>query len=289
MIDQQQTNSKYNKIRKSISQAVGIVAREINANIIVTLTRKDLEAIDEETTLTTDIRAVVFKRTESGTYLEQIYETQLLKEMDSLQPIKDLLRDFVTKKILLLGDRVICVGDDTLGVGFSGLVFVLDIDEIFFKVSTHKLTENVDSAAFESIVNIALELAKEGREGKKIGTAFVIANLDEIKPYLKQLIFNPFLGYAPEHKRIQDPKLKETMKEFSQLDGIFVIDRDGTVISAGTYIDIDTSKIDVGQGFGTKHRCCAAITRAIPAIALVLSESGVVRIMKDGKIVARLN
>ena len=79
------------------------------------------------------------------------------------------------------------------------------------------------------------------------------------------------------------------MKEFSQLDGIFVIDRDGTVISAGTYIDIDTSKIDVGQGFGTKHRCCAAITRAIPAIALVLSESGVVRIMKDGKIVARLN
>src|SRR3989338_1128687 len=289
MIDQQQTNSKYNKIRKSISQAVGIVAREINANIIVTLTRKDLEAIDEETTLTTDIRAVVFKRTESGTYLEQIYETQLLKEMDSLQPIKDLLRDFVTKKILLLGDRFICVGDDTLGVGFSGLVFVLDIDEIFFKVSTHKLTENVDSAAFESIVNIALELAKEGREGKKIGTAFVIANLDEIKPYLKQLIFNPFLGYAPEHKRIQDPKLKETMKEFSQLDGIFVIDRDGTVISAGTYIDIDTSKIDVGQGFGTKHRCCAAITRAIPAIALVLSESGVVRIMKDGKIVARLN
>lgn len=288
MIDQQQTNSKYNKIRKSISQAVGIVAREINANIIVTLTRKDPEAIDEET-LTTDIRAVVFKRTESGTYLEQIYETQLFKEMDSLQPIKDLLRDFVTKKILLLGDRVICVGDDTLGVGFSGLVFVLDIDEVFFKISTHKLTENVDSAAFESLINIALELAKEGREGKKIGTAFVIANLDDIKPYLKQLIFNPFLGYAPEHKRIQDPKLKETMKEFAQLDGVFIIDRDGTVISAGTYLDIDTSKIDVGQGFGTKHRCCAAITKAISAIALVLSESGVVRIMKDGKIVARLN
>ncbi len=288
MINEQPTNTKYTKIRKSISQAVGTIAKEINSNIIVTLTRKDLESPDEEN-LTTDIRAVVFKRTETGTYLEQIYETAILKDMDSLQPIKDLLRDFVTKKVLFLGDRVICVGDDTLGVGFSGLIFVLDIDEVFFKVSTHKLTEHADSAAVESLINIALEIAKEGREGKKVGTAFIITALEDIKPYLKQLIFNPFLGYPAEQKRIQDPKLKETVKEFAQLDGVFIIDKDGTIISAGTYVDIDTSRIDIGHGLGTKHRCCAAITKAISALAFVVSESGVIRIIKDGKIIARLN
>lgn len=288
MIDQQQTNSKYNKIRKSISQAVGIVAREINANIIVTLTRKDLEAIDEETTLTTDIRAVVFKRTESGTYLEQIYETQLLKEMDSLQPIKDLLRDFVTKKILLLGDRVICVGDDTLGVGFSGLVFVLDIDEIFFKVSTHKLTENVDSAAFESIVNIALELAKEGREGKKIGTAFIIGDR-EVLNYTRQMIINPFASVDESARLITDPILKETVKEFAQLDGVFIIDENGVIMTSGAYISVDSSDLHLPHGLGTKHRNCAALTAKTNAIAVVVSESGgKVRIFKNGKIAITL-
>lgn len=287
-MEAQQTSTKYTKIRKSLSQAVTTIARETNSNIIVTLTRKDPDAIDEEN-LSTEIRSVVFKRTETGTYLEQVYETKFLKDMDSLQPIKDLLRDFVTKKILLLGDRVICAGDDTLGVGFSGLMFLLDIDEVFFKVSTHKLTENVDSAAFESIINIALELAKEGREGKKVGTAFIIGDLESIRPYIKQLIFNPFMGYAQEQKLIKDPLLKETIKEFSQLDGVFIINKDGTIHSAGTYINVDSANIDIGSGFGTKHRCCAALTKTIPAIAVIVSESGVVRIIKDGKIIAKLN
>ncbi len=287
-METQQTSAKYTKIRKSLSQAVTTIARETDSNIIVTLTRKDPEATEDEN-ISTEIRAVVFKRTETGTYLEQVYETKLLKDMESLQPIKDLLRDFITKKIINLGDRVICAGDDTLGVGFSGLMFLLDIDEVFFKVSTHKLTENVDSAAFESLINIALELAKEGREGKKVGTAFIIGDIEEIRPYLKQLIFNPFMGYAPEQRIIQDPILKETVKEFAQLDGIFVIHKDGTIHSAGTYVNIDSSRIDIGPGFGTKHRCCAAITKAIPTIAVIVSESGVVRIMKDGKIIARLN
>lgn len=287
-METEQTNTKYTKIRKSLSYAVTIIARETDSNIIVTLTRKDPEAPEDET-LSTEIRAVVFKRTETGTYLEQVYETTLLKEMDSLQPIKDLLRDFVTKKILLLGDRVICAGDDTLGVGFSGIMLLLDVDEVFFKVSTHKLTENVDSAAFESLINIALELAKEGREGKKIGTAFIMGDVEEIRPYIKQLIFNPFMGYATDQRMIQDPMLKETVKEFAQLDGVFIINKDGTIHSAGTYINIDSSRIDIGPGFGTKHRCCAAITKAIPVIAMILSESGVLRIMKNGKIISRLN
>ncbi|MBI2565378.1 DNA integrity scanning protein DisA nucleotide-binding domain protein [Candidatus Woesearchaeota archaeon] len=278
-----------NPIQESISQAVGTIARNIKANIIVTLTRKEVEIISAEESLSTDVRAVVFKRTDTGAYLDQIHETTLLKKMDSLKPIKDLLSDFVTKKIISKGDRVICVADETLGVGFSGLMFILDIDDVFFKVSTHKITENIDSDAFESLINIAFELVQEGREGKKVGTSFVVGDYNELKQFCRQLIFNPFQGYSEEKCKIQDPEIKETVKEFSQLDGAFIIERNGRIQSAGTYLDLDTSDVEIPDGFGTKHRCCAAITKKCDAIAVVLSESGVVRILKKGKIIARLN
>ncbi len=277
------------RIRHSISQAVGTIAKEIKANVIVSLTRKEADTFTNEERLSTDVRAVVFRRTDKGAYMDQIYETSLLKKMDSLQPIKEFLREFVANKILQQGDRVICVADDTLGVGFSGLIFILDIDEVFFKVSAHKLTENIDDAAFETIVTIAMELAKEGREGRKIGSAFIIGNETDLKPYCRQMIFNPFQGYPMEQRKIQDPALKETVKEFSLLDGVFTVSRDGTILSAGTYIDIDTADVEIPVGFGTKHRCCAAISKAKDVIAVVLSESGVIRIMKSGKIIARLN
>ena len=34
-------------------------------------------------------------------------------------------------------------------------------------------------------------ITEEGREGKKVGTAFIIGDKDLLKPYLKQLIINP--------------------------------------------------------------------------------------------------
>ncbi len=287
MLASQQIPSIFSTIQYSMAHAVTVIAKEIGANIVVTLTRQEGVVVDEES-LTIDMRAVVFRQTLEGQFLQQIHEAKLVKDMDSLQPIKDLLRDFVNKKVLSRGDRVICVGDDTLGVGFSGLMFILDVDDVFFKVSTHKLTEFMEPGCFDSLIGIALEIAREGREGKRVGTAFVIAHPDEIKPFIKQLILNPFLGYATEQKRVIDPGLKETLKEFAQLDGIFIISREGIVVSAGSYLNVDTAKVEIGAGFGTKHRCCSAITKEIDAIAIVVSESGVVRVMKNGKIIARL-
>ena len=100
---------------------------------------------------------------------------------------------------------------------------------------------------------------------------------------------NPFLGYPEESRKITDPRMKETLKEFAQLDGVFIIEDNGTILSAGTYIDIDTTKLEIPEGLGTRHRCCAAITHNTDAIAVLVSETGGrVKVFKKGKMVMTL-
>ena len=165
---------------------------------------------------------------------------------------------------------------------------MFDVDSIFFNISTHKLADNISSEIIETAIDLALEISREGREGKKVGTAFIIGNKD-ILQYTKQLIMNPFLGYPEESRKITDPRMKETLKEFAQLDGVFIIEDNGTILSAGTYIDIDTTKLEIPEGLGTRHRCCAAITHNTDAIAVLVSETGGrVKVFKKGKMVMTL-
>ena len=155
-------------------------------------------------------------------------------------------------------------------------------------MSTHKITQNVTPGVIESVLSISKELCQEGREGKKIGTTFIIGRRDDVVKHTRQLIINPFTGYADDERSIMDPGLRETIKEFSQLDGAFVIDNDGTIITAGAYITANTDNIEIPNGFGTRHRSAAAITKETDAIAVVISESNSIRVLKDGKIIMRI-
>ena len=160
--------------------------------------------------------------------------------------------------------------------------------DIFFKLGKQNISEYISPEIIEAILNIAIELGREGREGKKIGTAFVVGSISELNKYLKQLIINPFRG-LDEKVKINNPHIKETIKEFAQLDGVFVVDEEGYIVSAGTYLNINSSDIDLPQGFGTRHRACAAITKETSAIAITVSESGgIVRIFKEGRIAVRI-
>ena len=95
-----------------------------------------------------------------------------------------------------------------------------------------------------------------------------------------------FIKYSFENKpKVTDPDLKETIKNFAQLDGVFIINLDGEILSAGTYINTDASELEFPDGFGTKHRSLAALTKETNAIAVVVSETaGKVRVLKQGRI-----
>ncbi|WP_373839249.1 diadenylate cyclase [Methanospirillum sp.] len=136
------------------------------------------------------------------------------------------------------------------------------------------------------IIKLAIEIAREGREGKPVGTAFVLGDSDAVLERSRQLILNPLAGHSSEERKITNPDMRENIKELALLDGAFVIREDGTVEAAGRYISIDTGNVQLTKGFGTRHVSVAAITQETKAIGIVISESGgQIRIMAHGKII----
>ncbi|MEE9311267.1 MAG: diadenylate cyclase [Planctomycetota bacterium] len=154
------------------------------------------------------------------------------------------------------------------------------VSRIFTKGKT-----GVKAEAFERAMQLLVQLSEEGREGKAIGTCIVMGDSEVVREYSQQLTINPFRGYSDNERNILDPSLEETMKEFSHLDGAFVISRDGIIQSAGTYLSPPAEvRVDLVSGLGTRHRVAAAMTKATKAVALVLSQStGKVTVYRGGK------
>jgi hypothetical protein len=136
----------------------------------------------------------------------------------------------------------------------------------------------------ERVLQISTALAREGREGKAIGAIFVIGDYDRVQTMSRQLVINPFRGYADEEKSVLDPSLEETLKEFATIDGAFLIRGDGVVEAAGTYLRPEVAAEDLPSGLGARHAAAAGITAATGALAVVISQStGRVSLFKTGE------
>ncbi len=161
--------------------------------------------------------------------------------------------------------------------------------EIFQSVDQPKLTEHIKRVVFQRVLTIALELASEGREGKPVGTIFVLGDDKNVLQYCKQIILNPFKGYPESERNILDDNMKETIKNFATLDGAFIIKGNGIIISAGTYIKSAKVSETLPQGLGARHACAAGITAATKSIAITISEStGTVRIWRRGEMITEI-
>ena len=161
--------------------------------------------------------------------------------------------------------------------------------EMFQTVDQPPLTEHIRRAVFERVFNLALELAAEGREGKPIGAIFVLGDSVQVKANSRQMIMNPFKGYSEAECNILDKNITETVKEFSTIDGAFVIKGTGTIVSAGTYLLPKVLAEELPQGLGARHAAAAAITAATKSIAITISEStGTVRIWRKGQLITEI-
>jgi DNA integrity scanning protein DisA with diadenylate cyclase activity len=124
-----------------------------------------------------------------------------------------------------------------------------------------------------------------------VGTLFVVGDHRRVEALSGQLILNPFQGYPPEQRNILDPRLEETVKELSTLDGAFIVSGEGTLIAAGAMLKTSTTD-DHGlpQGLGARHHAAAGITAATNAIALAVSQStGSVTLFRRGRIIAQID
>ncbi len=152
-----------------------------------------------------------------------------------------------------------------------------------------RISEAVQPDLFQAILNLAIELADTGREGKPIGTAFIVGDHEKVMQLSKQMIMNPFKGYDEDDRNIASTAMKETIREFSAMDGAFVIADDGTILAAGRYLGAAIDESTLPRGLGSRHIAAAGITTLTRAVAFVISESsGDVRIFRDGRIIMHI-
>ena len=157
---------------------------------------------------------------------------------------------------------------------------------VYEEICTEK--REVDARVLEQTVSLAVEIAREGREGRKIGTLFVVGDSGEVIKRSKPLILDPLHGHPDESKQIENPDMRETIKELAQLDGAFLVSNAGVVLSAARYIDAASDSLDLPLGLGSRHVAGASISRQTRAVAVVVSESSMVRMFDDGELVSEI-
>jgi diadenylate cyclase len=158
--------------------------------------------------------------------------------------------------------------------------------QVYEEICTEK--REVDTRVLEETVSLAVEIAREGREGRKIGTLFIVGDSGEVMKRSKPLILDPLHGHPDESKQIENPDVRETIKELAQLDGAFLISNAGVVLSAARYIDAASDSLDLPLGLGSRHMAGASISRQTRAVAVVVSESSMVRMFDDGELVSEI-
>ena len=193
----------------------------------------------------------------------------------------------LSKGLIRRNDRIVCLSGSPK-YGILDNLAVLDLEREFELLSSGSLDiagQMAQPEVFERLLTIVLELAVEGKEGRPLGTVFVLGDHEKVLSMSSQMVINPFTAVPEEEKNILDPALKETLREFSSIDGAFVIRDDGVVLAAGRHLAPSMETSELPQGLGARHRSAAGITALTNAIAVVISEStGDVRIFSRGKL-----
>ena len=197
----------------------------------------------------------------------------------------------VSRGLLSRGDTVVSLS----GVPNSGSLdslLVIDIGREFPTVLANPTATplgDVEPQVLEKVLQSATDIAREGREGRPVGTTFVVGDYERVLPSCRQMVINPFRGYREEEKNILDPSLGETVKEFSTIDGAFILRGNGEIMSAGTFLRPEKSAVNLPSGLGARHAAAAALTSFTASIAVVVSQStGSVTLFKGGGLLMSL-
>ncbi len=207
------------------------------------------------------------------------FSTQRLAQLRSAMLVA------LTRGVISFNDRICCIGGIAGSNQFDTMV-VVDVEREFQTLltgHTDLLPEDVKPEVLERVIAVATELAVEGREGRPVGCLFVIGDTAKVEKLTKPLVLNPFYGYKEEDRNILNPFMDETVKEFSSIDGAFVIRGDGVVVSAGSLIQATDNDHALPSGLGSRHAAGAAVSVATQAIAIVVSSStGQVTLFRRG-------
>jgi len=205
-----------------------------------------------------------------------------------INQIKMAIIQALSKGLVKKGDKWVCLSGIPQSKVLDNLL-ILEFGTEFEMIASSDLpviSEIVMPEVFDALLSLVLEISIEGKEGRKpIGTIFVLGKHEDVLKFSHPMVINPFQGYPEEERNILDPRLKETVKEFSSIDGAFILREDGVILAAGRHLDASGENIEIPLGLGSRHRAAAGITSLTDALAIVISEeTGGIRIFHHGKI-----
>ena len=197
------------------------------------------------------------------------------------------------------------VADDILAPGctvvalYSGFeaghldtMSVIDLGEHLDRLTGRDLRQletRVPLDTLKTVVDLAVEIGREGREGQPVGTIFVVGDTRKVLTCSRPVGFDPVRGYSRKERNLNDLRVREGIKEIAQMDGAIIVSADGTVEAACRYLDSSAANVTLSKGLGARHWAAAAISRATNAIAVTVSQSnGTVRIFQNGEVVLRI-
>jgi DNA integrity scanning protein DisA with diadenylate cyclase activity/mannitol/fructose-specific phosphotransferase system IIA component (Ntr-type) len=280
---------RHNRFNRLLLRKAETIARESRCAAILLFADTFAGGIDGANGLpkfrTILITRAATERPPEGKHIETSIEVRSLSRHRLSQTRSAILLG-LTRGLFKYTDRLCCIG----GLPSSNqldTVMLVDIEREFQSVidrDNDLLPRSVKIEVMERMIGIATDLAVEGREGKPVGTLFVIGDTERVNAMTKPLVLNPFFGYRPEDRNVLNPFMDETIKEFAVMDGCFIIHGDGVLESAGSMLHpLGEHYENLPGGFGTRHSAAAAITKAADCISICVSAStGQVTLFRKG-------
>jgi diadenylate cyclase len=278
-------------VNKTMIESAIKLAREVKASCVLVCVDVKSELAELPEDVKTSVHFILVTRED-----EDIPESlaKYSKKLDipnvnlnRVGKIKIAIAKGIVSGLFKKGDKIICLS----GVpkfGYADSIFLIDVGKEFEILTSdfiNDVVEAVQPEVFNAVLNIACELAAQGRENRKVGTIFVLGDDEKVLQFSRQMIMNPFSGYSENERNILNPELEETIKEFSAIDGAFVIKSNGVIVTAGRHLSAALESKDFPSGLGSRHIAAAGITNVTRAVAMVVSESsGNVSVFKNGKL-----
>ncbi len=242
---------------------------------------------DEKVIVAADTKGELEGASENG------FQTVVLNMADS--PVYDRLTQALLEAV---ADDLLAPGACVVAI-YSGFeadnmdsISVINLGEHLDRLTGRDLRQletRVPLDTLKIVVDLAAEIGREGREGKPVGTMFVVGDTRKVLSHSHSVGFDPVRGYSRKDRNLNDPRVREGIKEIAQMDGAIIVSADGTVEAACRYIDAPATTVTLSKGLGSRHWAAAAISRATKAVAVTVSQSnGTVRIFQNGEVMLRI-
>ncbi|HLA84742.1 MAG TPA: DNA integrity scanning protein DisA nucleotide-binding domain protein [Thermoguttaceae bacterium] len=220
-------------------------------------------------------------------------KTILLDMPDSpvSEQLTQALLEAVADDLLSPGSRVVALysGFEADVIDSISLINLGDHLDRLTGQDLRKLETCVPLDTLKIVVDLAVEIGRDGREGHSIGTMFVVGDSRSVLTKCRAAGFDPVRGYKRQERNLDDPRVREGIKEIAQLDGAIIVAADNTVEATCRLIDAPATNLTLSKGLGARHWAAAAITRATKAVAVTVSQSsGTVRVFQNGEVMLRI-